>query len=85
MRALGLPLTCSALAHALWAYLTPELLPALLHHDVRHAGAMRSVVAAQSKSRKAEEARQLKKENAAHRKSLSNVHAKTDDGDGIQF
>ena len=50
-----------------------------------HAGAMRSVVAAQSKSRKAEEARQLKKENAAHRKSLSNVHAKTDDGDGIQF
>ena len=42
-------------------------------------------MAAQSKSRKAEEARQLKKENDAHRKSLSNVHAKTDDGDGIQF
>lgn len=49
------------------------------------AGAMRSVVAAQSRARKEEEAKQLAAQNAAHKKSLANVHAAVDDGDGIQF
>ena len=49
------------------------------------AGAMRSVVAAQSRARKAEEARQLAAHNAAAKERLANVHSKTDDGDGTQF
>jgi len=49
------------------------------------AGAMRSVVAAQSRARKEEEARHLAEHNAEVKERLANVHSKTDDGDGIQF
>ena len=42
-------------------------------------------MAAESKARKAKEAAQLAKENAAHDDRIANTHAKTDDGDGIQF
>lgn len=48
------------------------------------AGAMRSVVAAESRARKEEEARQLAKENKEAGKRLSGVKARTDDGDGTQ-
>jgi len=49
------------------------------------AGAMRSVVAAQSRSRKEEEAKQLAERNAEQKKSLAAVHSAVDDGDGHQF
>lgn len=46
------------------------------------AGAMRSVVAARSRARKAEEARVLEQENIAFNERLANVRPRTDDGDG---
>lgn len=46
------------------------------------AGAMRSVVAARSKARKEEEARQLAEENEDLETRLSQVQSRTDDGDG---
>jgi len=49
------------------------------------AGAMRSVVKKQSAYRKAEEAGHLAWANKVAKERLSNVQAKTDDGDGLQF
>ena len=49
------------------------------------AGAARGKMAADSKARKAKEAAKLAKENAVHDDRIANTHAKTDDGDGIQF
>ena len=46
------------------------------------AGAMRSVVAAQSEERKKKEAAELAKRNKGLKERLANVEAKTDDGDG---
>lgn len=46
------------------------------------AGAMRSVVAAESKARKAAEAAQLAVDNEMRRASLADVKSKIDDGDG---
>ena len=43
---------------------------------------MRSVVAARSKARKEEEARQLAEENEDLETRLSQVQSRTDDGDG---
>ena len=49
------------------------------------AGAARSIVAAQSKARKAKEAEELAAHNAEVKKKLANVHSAVDDGDGHQF
>ena len=49
------------------------------------AGEMRSVVAAQSKARREQEAKELAARNAEHKKSLEAVHSAVDDGDGHQF
>ena len=49
------------------------------------AGAARGKMAAESKGRKKKEAAALAKDNAIHDERIKNTHAKTDDGDGIQF
>lgn len=46
------------------------------------AGAMRSVVAAKSRTRKVDEARKLKATNLELKKRFKNVEARVDDGDG---
>ena len=42
-------------------------------------------LAAESQARKASEAKRLAKENAQLSERIANTHAKTDDGDGLQF
>ena len=46
---------------------------------------MREKAAADSQAKKASEAAQLAKENAANKKRIASTTAKTDDGDGLQF